>query len=171
VEHLVFADTPTHAEYRGRHTGYERLAEPVAHERTFRLVKRAGALLVADRLLGSGRHQLAWHFHLAPGVQVEPVESADVREFALVTTRGRWIFRASGDVTVAVVDAWYSPSYGVRIACRAIDLTTTADVSENRDYIFAIGPEAWMDSAALAVETAALQVTSNALIHREQQLR
>ena len=55
VEHLGFADTPTHAQYRGRHTGYERLAGPVAHERTFRLVKDPGALLIVDRLVGPAR--------------------------------------------------------------------------------------------------------------------
>jgi hypothetical protein len=73
-----------------------------------------------------------------------------------VTSTGRWLFRASGDLTFAIADAWYSPSYGVRIACRAIEFTTTADVSESRDYVFAIGPEAWMASAAFAVEMAAL---------------
>ena len=164
VEHLGFNDTPTHTEYRGCHTGYERLAEPVTHERTFRFAKDAGALLIADRLLGIGRHRLAWHFHMAPGVHVEPVESAEALELALVTTKGRCLLRASSDLSVAVVDAWYSPSYGVRIACRAIDFTTTADVSGHRDYIFAIGPDAWMDSAAAAVETAALRATSDAAV-------
>jgi hypothetical protein len=147
VEHLAFDDTTSDAEYRGRHTGYERLTEPVAHERTFRLAKSAGALVVTDRLLGSGRHHLAWHFHLAPGVHVEPVESAGGLKFALVTGKGRWLFRAAKELTATIVDAWYSPSYGVRIACRAIDFTTTADLPGNRAYTFAIGPEVWMDSA------------------------
>jgi hypothetical protein len=147
VEHLGFDDTAAYAEYRGRHTGYQRLPEPVVHARTLRLLKNAAALVIVDRLRGAGVHTLDWHFHLAPGIDVEAIDRGEV---ALVTAGGRWRFRADTDLSIAVADAWYSPSYGVRRPCRALNLTRRADVSIERDYLFAIGPEAWMASSASA---------------------
>ena len=139
VEHLGFEDTPDHVEYRGRHTGYERLAAPVAHERSFRLVRNSGGLFINDRLIGTGAHAIRWHFHLAPGVDVEPVEQG---AFVLVTSNGRWKFLVDPALTAVLSDAWYSPSYGVRVPCRAMDFTITTSVSSDQSYAFSICPGA-----------------------------
>jgi hypothetical protein len=166
VEHLRFEETPALVEYRGRHTGYERLPAPVVHERAIRLVKDPGALLIVDVLRGSGSHTIRWHFHLAPGVDVERLGTGAV---ALITKTGRWRFRADEALSIEVADAWYSPSYGVRIACRAIDITATVHIDGNRSYIFTIGPDTWMDSSAAAAEAAALHTSANAVIQKEPQ--
>jgi uncharacterized heparinase superfamily protein len=135
VEHVRFDDTAEHIEYVGRHTGYTRLAAPVVHERTLRFVKNPGTLLITDRLDGSGQHALAWHFHFAPGVAVEP---AGPGVWALTTPGGRWYLRASVDLAAVVSTSWYSPSYGVRVPCAALDLTITTDVADGL-YTFVIG--------------------------------
>ncbi len=44
-------------------------------------------LVIVDRLVGSGTHKLRWHFHLAPGVQVE---DAGRGRFALAANGSRW---------------------------------------------------------------------------------
>ena len=46
-----------------------------------------------------------------------------------------------------MTDAWYSPSYGVRLPCRAINLSMTADVADLA-CAFTIGPDAWAGSGA-----------------------
>ena len=138
VEHLAFEDTPTETTYRGRHTGYERLPDPVTHEREFRVAKDPAALEITDRLAGNGTHALAWHFHLAPGVTAADLGAG---RFALTAAGSAWEFRAPPQLNAAVSDAWYSPSFGVRIPCRAIDFATTAAVSAASKYQFSIGPE------------------------------
>lgn len=136
VEHLTFDGTADHVEYRGRHTGYERLPEPVTHERTFRLSKSNATLTVTDRLRGSGVHTLKWHFHVAPGLDVEKVSD---RKVALVTQQGRWFICPDRTLAATVSDAWYSPSYGVRVPCRAVDFVMTVDVSTEPELVFRIG--------------------------------
>jgi len=138
VEHLSFEDTPAQTTYRGRHTGYERLPEPVTHEREFQLLKNPANLIITDRLTGRGSHALAWHFHLAPGVDVADVGAG---RFVITTPGCSWELRAPSQAKAVVSDAWYSPSYGVRVPCQAIDFTITADVSAAPEYRFVIGPQ------------------------------
>jgi hypothetical protein len=137
VEHLRFEDTADHVEYRGRHTGYERLPEPVTHERAFRLDKETTTLSITDCLRGSGIHSLRWHFHLAPGVDVEPIGKG---ELLLRSGSRRWRFRLDARLALEVVAAWYSPSYGVRIPCRAVELNVSTAVSADTTFTFSIGP-------------------------------
>src|SRR6185295_12050783 len=79
AESVSFDDRADAAVYVGRHHGYERLPDPVTHERTFRLLKPSGTLLIGDRLSGRGRHEVRWHFHLAPGVSAAPAGDTTVR--------------------------------------------------------------------------------------------
>lgn len=137
AEHLGFEEGDGWVEYRGRHVGYQRLPEPVVHERRFRLDARSGQLTIDDRLSGHGRHRLSWHFHLAPGVSAHP-ESGGCR----LSAPGASIILRWPPVLAAVVsDAWYSPSYGARTACRALDLTTDADVDTDSEWCFTFTPE------------------------------
>lgn len=139
VEHVAFHDAPGYVEYVGRHTGYSRLPSPVVHERCFRLDRTGATLTVIDRLTGAGRHALAWHFCLAPGVHVE---RADTCRFSLSVGDLRWWFTTPAGLSATIADAWYSPAYGVRVACRAIDLTVDADVSPGASYTFTVAREA-----------------------------
>jgi len=108
-------------EYTGRHHGYERFEPPVTHERTFRLTKQDGSLSVIDRLTGHGTHDVRWHFHLAPGVGAELAESGAV----LLSAAGRrWRLQLPSDLPASISDAAYSPSYGVKLRCLAIDAGT-----------------------------------------------
>ena len=138
VEHLFFEDSAGETNYRGRHSGYERLPAPVMHERTFTLAKDTGTLTVSDRLTGSGAHALVWHFHMAPGVGVADLGHG---QFRLTAVGRTWVFQAPGHLAVTISDAWYSPSYGVRVPCRAIAFTLAADLSSAPDYRFVIGPQ------------------------------
>lgn len=135
AETIAFEDTRGVVRYCGRHHGYERLADPVTHERTFTFERKSGALTIVDRLLGRGRHRLLWHFHLAPGVRVQEV---DLRTLALTSPAGRWLLQCPPALAVQSVDAAYSPSYGVRVPCVAIDLSLDVELGGDDRWEFSI---------------------------------
>jgi hypothetical protein len=124
-------------EYRGRHRGYTRLAQPVIHERRFVLEKASGALTIVDRLEGRGRHVLRWHFHFAPGVHVSLREPG---VYDIGTAAGTLTLRAPAALRPAISDTWYSPSYGVRHRSVALDLDAADSIDGSREYTFQIAP-------------------------------
>jgi hypothetical protein len=128
AEHLAFTAEPGLVRYRGRHVGYRRLAEGVTHEREFSFEPASGRLVIEDVLQGTGEHTLRWHFHLAPGVEVHADSGACLLGGAGITVR----LEAPRDLTLTIDDAWYSPSYGRRVACRALNLSTRAAISDRR---------------------------------------
>jgi hypothetical protein len=106
------------------HTGYLRLEQPVLHRRwVFNLKSRF--CLIFDEASGVGTHELACHWHFAPGLEVRfegdatVATDSDGERFALHTSN-------SHDWSRAVVNGWHSPAYGrkqpcsvLRVACRA----------------------------------------------------
>jgi heparinase II/III-like protein len=135
AESVSFDDRPDAATYVGRHHGYERLPDPLTHERTFVLRKATGELTIVDRLIGGGRHDVRWHFHLAPGVLVTRTSGGTVR----LDARGRrWTLKAPPALVVTIAPAAYSPSYGVKVPCLAVDLGATVDVDGERTWEFAV---------------------------------
>ena len=137
AEHVSFDDRPDDVAYVGRHQGYERLPEPVTHERRFLLQKPSGALTIVDRLIGRGDHELRWHFHLAPGVGAQPLDAATL----VLTANGRqWRLRLPPGLHAAIGPAAYSPSYGVKRPCLAIDLSMHATLDGAREWSFSIEP-------------------------------
>jgi hypothetical protein len=137
AEHVSFAHDAGGVEYVGRHHGYERLDAPVTHERRLRLDAATGRLAIVDRLTGRGAHELRWHFHFAPGIDVRvDGESALV----LAANGRRWRLAFPADLRAAVTPAEYSPSYGVRRPCLAADLTTKTALEGERRWEFSIQP-------------------------------
>jgi Heparinase II/III-like protein/Heparinase II/III N-terminus len=137
AEHTRFEDRADAAEYVGRHHGYERLSEPVTHERTFRLRKPSGTLVIVDRLTGRGTHDFRWHFHLAPGIAAE---QRDETTLSLTGRGGRWRFAVPAGLLVSIERAAYSPSYGIELPCVAIDLSLRATLDGDHDFEFSISP-------------------------------
>lgn len=138
-EHLGFNVGSTWVEYRGQHVGYRRLKHPVSHERTFHLDIERPALYIRDRLEGAGTHFLRWHFHLAP-----EVSATQRAERIFVLNAGGQCFTIGTDEGPKGVlrDAWYSPSYGVRVPCQVIDFECLVSLSEKMTIVFAILPGA-----------------------------
>ena len=131
AEHVLFSVGESLVRYRGRHVGYRRLAQGVTHERDFQFDPRSGRLRIEDTLDGTGEHALRWHFHLAPGVEVHVDGGACVLSGAGIDVR----LEVPNDLSLTVDDAWYSPSYGRRVACRAVNLSTRTQVG-NRQWTF-----------------------------------
>lgn len=126
VEHVAFEVSESAVTYHGRHTGYERLPSPVTHDRLFTFDLQRGDLAITDRLSGSGAHRLEWHFHFAPGVTVRAAGSGT---FELAAAGRSWQFVAPANLAYRVSDASYSPSFGVKVPCRALDMSLDAELT------------------------------------------
>lgn len=143
-EHIRFERTETHVEYRGRHSGYGRLSPPLIHERTLRLLRGSGALLILDVLIGDGEHALTWHFHGAPGVTFRRVAP---RLFQLDDGGALYCLWVPDALTGEPVAAAYSPSYGVRVPSQALDLTARRSFCKEAPFFFALGSQQWFEQA------------------------
>jgi uncharacterized heparinase superfamily protein len=137
AEHVSFVDGADASEYVGRHHGYERLPDPVTHERVIRLHKASGRLDLVDRLRGRGEHDVRWHFHLAPGVEAAPL---DPGALALSAGGGRWRLQYPPWLQASIDPAAYSPSYGVKVACLAVTLSARLVFDGERAWEFSIAP-------------------------------
>lgn len=120
-QHDEFEVDSMTARYTGSHGGYERADAAVRHQRRFQLDTDTGLLQISDRLQGAGAHTLRWHFHCAPGIEVcQPDGSGGV--LTLTAPAASLVLEHPEELDVEIVDDWYSPAYGVRVPCRAINL-------------------------------------------------
>lgn len=127
--------------YSGSHSGYMRLEKGgVLHERRLALLRRGWALALLDRLAGEGEHELRWRFHLAPGVAAE---KRGENMFALRTSSATLILSMPDEAAGTVEKSWYSPSYGVKMACEAINIELKTEVRGHGQWRFAIAEESW----------------------------
>jgi len=99
--------------FRGAHTGYLRLVDPVRPVRTIALEPDLHALVVHDTFEADGPHEIEIPYHLAPGLVPGEPEAGALRA-------GRFALRWRGSWACSVEDTWVSPSYGVRIAARKV---------------------------------------------------
>ena len=135
-ETLQYLTTDQTVIYRGRHRGYTRLEHPVVHERTFELMRDTGTLSISDRLDGTGLHKLGWHFHLAPGVEV----TLDTGKIVLCQNEAGvyWHLTVPEGLAPNCSAAWYSPSYGARIPCYAIELAAEVSLPSDNSWNFTL---------------------------------
>jgi len=124
---------------RGSHTGYTRLPAAVEHERVFRAAVDLRSILVVDRFLGRGRHELEWHLHLAPGVS--PSRVGD-RAWLLEAGGDHFFLCWATDVEVRCEEEHYSPSYGRRIPCVALTWRESVAIRGRLERRFAFLDEA-----------------------------
>jgi hypothetical protein len=142
-EHLEFSDEGNVLQYHGRHIGYQRLKNPIVHERCFKLLKDEGALFVADTLRGTGHHLLEWHFHCALGVEISSKDGGTV----WITHQGKNYGLVSIDQTPAIPgEGWYSPAYGKREQCPVINYRCEAEISGIAQWSFVMAPTNWLTS-------------------------
>jgi uncharacterized heparinase superfamily protein len=109
AEMLVWQEDGARARFVGRHHGYERLEQPVTHQRQIDFDGDAGTVVITDTVCGDGSHTLRWSLPLAPG-RVELDEGAAVARFP----SGVGLAIQAPELRFELADSWYSPSYGVR---------------------------------------------------------
>jgi hypothetical protein len=101
--------------FSGRHTGYQRLADPVLHRRMiFHL--HGEYWLVRDIAEGTGDHDLEILWHFAPDASV--VVSPEQLTVGAATTGGKTIVLLGANPQkwkLALTEGWVSPAYGERL--------------------------------------------------------
>lgn len=107
--------------FRGSHTGYARLTDPVRPTRTVVLEPTLHALLVHDSFDARQPHSIGVRFHLAPGLDVDALSGSGV-------SLGRFVLRWDGPWECLVEDAFVAPSYGVRVPTRSVLLRRSGHV-------------------------------------------
>lgn len=135
---LGFAFEDGVTRYHGSHRGYERLPAPLRHERRFEHRLSDGALFVTDELMGTGEHELHWHFHLAPGVSALS-ESGSTGVTLMVDGRG-YLLTVAPPLAPVIGCGGYSPSYGVEQACQVVDFRCRTTVAGSASWRFSIEP-------------------------------
>jgi hypothetical protein len=121
-----------------RHSGYERLAEPVTHRRW--VVRSGDVWLVRDVAEGRGPHDLEIHWHFAPELAVMARGAAVVarhgdRVLALVPAEN-----AGWELTIAPGE--YSPAYGSLVAAPVACWSALADLPAEFAVAIAFGADA-----------------------------
>jgi hypothetical protein len=103
--------------FRGAHTGYLRLPDPVRPVRTIALDPGLHALLVHDSFEAAAGHRIEIPFHLDPALDPLPADEGVALEPGFVL---RWASDEPWEC--AVEDTWVSPSYGVRLPSKRVVL-------------------------------------------------
>jgi uncharacterized heparinase superfamily protein len=132
-DRLEIADGAEALTVRGRHSGYMRLPQGVAHQRTFALSRQEGTLAVRDVLDGRGTHTLRWHFHFSPGVEL----TTGARDTFVIRVHAIELsLTIPSGLRPAIVRSSYSPSYGVRLPCLALDVEGTVGLEGTSEFLF-----------------------------------
>lgn len=117
---LGWHDDAERSWFCGEHSGYHRLTSPVTPRRAWVLDKASHTLLVADRLLGDGEHDIQIPLHLHADVCVESLDSGN----AVLASNGRRFlltWHGLGGEEPLLEPARMSPSYGrVRATSRLV---------------------------------------------------
>jgi uncharacterized heparinase superfamily protein len=118
--------------FAGRHTGYERLADPVRVRREIVLDRARELVAVRDTLESAGPHRYCWRFHFDPALAVTTKDDG-----VAVSSDGRsaWLLPVV-PVTIAIEDAWVSPSYGVKQPARRVVHETEGRGTIVRTWMF-----------------------------------
>lgn len=161
AEHRHFHADEDVLEYHGKHVGYERLPKgKVTHERRFHLLQGSRTLIISDLLDVIGTHDLCWHFHLAPGITAGIPQAG----FCQIETMGqRYILASLDGLETQLGEAWYSPAYGVRLPCRALDFRHRNPAAGRSQWGFAVGPEATFDIQAARAAHAKLATNASTM--------
>ena len=119
--------------FEGSHDGYERLPDPVTHRRKISLDKRTRRVVIEDKVLMSGAHEIELFFHCSEQCRVDPTPggyrisrdgktlvlrlpeapgaSTRVRCGELVPVSG-WVSRRFGERRPAPTIAWRARLHG-----------------------------------------------------------
>jgi len=108
---VVHAEASGHTwVFGGQFSGYQNLiGDGITHERSMRLDKAAGRLIVIDSVTGRGEHAVCSRLHLHPEVEV----TQDGRDAVLQRdgVRAR-LTVVEGELSTEA--GWYSPAFGIR---------------------------------------------------------
>lgn len=127
-------------EWTASHNGYQRLAEPVAHTRTVRLIDEDRQLRVVDSLEATGRHRIRIAFHLGPNVSCWLTGHGATLTWQTDRGMGKAVLDLPDSAVwtthrgeTSEILGWYSPGFGVKVPVVSIigtmDLVDRAELT------------------------------------------
>ncbi len=146
---VTWAPTGDGGSVTGEHDGYRSLPSPLLHRRTVSLDGRAGVVTVRDELESTGPHDIALHFHIAPGVFAELTSSSSCR---LALPHGRVTLELDAAFALELVGpsdgpglGWASAGYHRKTPTRT--LVARARTSGNATFQTRIGVQPAAEAA------------------------
>jgi len=122
----------------GQHSGYQRLASPVLHERKVHF-RESGECVIVDELKGTGTHRFDFFFHFPPGADLPAM-------LALIS------FSPIDLSSPEVVEGWISPRYGSKARASVLRVS----VQTRAPYVATTVIRPFQKGAGLCAESAAL---------------
>jgi uncharacterized heparinase superfamily protein len=146
-EGVRFERTACGDRFRGSHTGYLRLADPVRVTREIVLARDARQVAVRDTLEGTGRHDAVWRFPLDPTLRSR-IDGGDV--CCTHDGRDRWFLLAAAapGLRWTLEPGWVSPSYGVRRERLVLTAAGSIELPYRLTYLFSTAFRSTADRAA-----------------------
>lgn len=135
---ISWESTPETDVVVAEHTGYQRLPQPVTHQRSIKFDKRQRFWIVTDEFSGAGTHDLAFRFHFAPGLEVSirPDETIDACD---KMSGARLLIAASGLAAEPVLESRFSSwDYGAK--AQSVSVCWTVRVAVPFSAQFALIP-------------------------------
>ncbi|MEK6335795.1 MAG: alginate lyase family protein [Acidobacteriota bacterium] len=96
------------------HSGYERPPAPATHRRTVTLIKKNRFWVVTDDISGQGNYELAFRFHLAPGLETVVRSDGSVEACDKISGARLLIIPSGIKIQAALEDRFSSRDYGAR---------------------------------------------------------
>src|SRR5262249_3039961 len=119
--------------FAGSHTGYLRLADPVACRREIVLDRARDIVVVRDTLESAGTHRYTWRFHFDPAL--DGIARGGGLQ-ASAHGKSAWL-RHAPCVSPTVEAGWVSPRYGVKQPTRRAVFTREGCGTIAQTWVFA----------------------------------
>jgi hypothetical protein len=135
---LATSELGTKKRWSAQHDGYQKLEQPVLHQRSVTLDTEARDLVIHDRLITEGSHAICLTFQLGPDIDVE---LTDHRAELSWVTRANVTGRVTMDLPTSLawtihrgeeapILGWYSPRFGTKVPSAALVGTGAASSVE-----------------------------------------
>jgi hypothetical protein len=119
----------------GQHNGYRRLPHPVTHRRTVQLHKRERFWTINDMLKGEGTHDLAFRFHIAPGLEAS-IRADGTVEVCDKMNGARLLISARGLTAEPVLESRFSSrDYGSKAPSVSVCWTMRSALPVNAQFV------------------------------------
>jgi len=137
--------------FAGSHSGYLRLPERVSVRRELRLAP-GDTLTVRDSVQLAGSAAVAWYFHLAPGMAVDPVEHGSAAASAPSAPAGMllqscwrlgpvllsvWTGFPPRELASRIAEGWVAPRFGRQVAAPILEFQARVAARAEVQFVFA----------------------------------
>ncbi len=115
---VAVENTDSRVTISGKHSGYNRLADPVIHERTFEIQKNDFKLICTDTITCKMTHEIQRHLHFSGNVNLEVN-----RNGVFATCKGvQYVITTDNSTELKVEDFILSYNYGSKIISKKLTL-------------------------------------------------